>query len=576
MYRENQTRQKSIFGSEVFLSESLKKQLLESWAHSFREEVFGRIDESQFASLYSEVKSRPNTPVNILMGAEILKAGWGWSDEELYEAVCFDLRVRYALGVEDLGGEAPFQLRTLYNFRQRVRKYAEEAGENMYQRVFAQITDEQLQAFGVKTGKQRMDSTQVLSNLADGGRLELLISVLQQVVKGVATEKQSYWEREADAYLGKRPHEIGYGIRSGEVTGHLQQLGALLMGMLPDLERGSEAEFLAERVLREQYEQQEEGLILRAAAEIGADSLQSPHDTEATYREKNGERYRGGYVVNASETCDNENALQLVTDIQVASNVTDDGELLKASLENQSERGLEVKEITTDGGYTGPNSETYCKEHGIELRPTNVRGGKSKAGNMAWEDYEWRLDAEGQPAKVVCPQGKVGTLEPGTKPERLTARFDDADTCLQCPLLDICRVKVKKRRGPTFYVTRRSIQVAQMRQRLRPEDLAIRAPIEATMRSLTWRLRQDKVAYRSLLPTFMHFCGVAIMVNLRRIHAYLSENNLASTHFYPFWLKWGRLRLFTDVSAVLQTLRAAFQLSRSVNPRFSSSLSYSS
>ncbi len=135
MFRKNDKRQKSIFGAEMLLSVDMQKRLEQSWALTFRQEVFERIDEGIFAKLYSEEKSRPNAPVNVMMGAEILKAGWGWSDEELYEAVCFDMRVRYGLGIEDVGGEPPFQLRTLYNFRRRVREHAVKTGLTLLQQT---------------------------------------------------------------------------------------------------------------------------------------------------------------------------------------------------------------------------------------------------------------------------------------------------------------------------------------------------------------------------------------------------------------------------------------------------------
>ena len=35
--------------------------------------------------------------VNVLVGFETLKAGFGWSDEEAYDHFCFDVQVRYAL-----------------------------------------------------------------------------------------------------------------------------------------------------------------------------------------------------------------------------------------------------------------------------------------------------------------------------------------------------------------------------------------------------------------------------------------------------------------------------------------------
>ena len=37
--------------------------------------------------------------MNVLVGLETLKAGYGWSDEELYDHFVFDLQVRYALGI---------------------------------------------------------------------------------------------------------------------------------------------------------------------------------------------------------------------------------------------------------------------------------------------------------------------------------------------------------------------------------------------------------------------------------------------------------------------------------------------
>ena len=73
-------------------------------------------------SSMSTYPSRPNVPINWLVGLETLKAGFGWSDEELYDHFCFDLQVRYALGIHDLN-ESDFELRTLYYFRERLSRY---------------------------------------------------------------------------------------------------------------------------------------------------------------------------------------------------------------------------------------------------------------------------------------------------------------------------------------------------------------------------------------------------------------------------------------------------------------------
>jgi len=115
----------------------------------------------------------------------------------------------------------------------------------------------------------------------------------------------------------------------------------------------------------------------RPAEELSAEDLQSPYDPEATYRRKNGEEYPRGYVVGVSETCDPSNEVQLITAVEVAPNTTDDGELLKRSLQEQAQRNLAPKQMTTDGGFTGSTAEEACEANGVELRSTRVRGGRS-------------------------------------------------------------------------------------------------------------------------------------------------------------------------------------------------------
>ena len=58
--------------------------LEKSWAQTFSDHIFTRINEHIFAPLYSEKSnSRPNSPVNVLVGALILKDHQGLTDEEL-------------------------------------------------------------------------------------------------------------------------------------------------------------------------------------------------------------------------------------------------------------------------------------------------------------------------------------------------------------------------------------------------------------------------------------------------------------------------------------------------------------
>ncbi|MBT7783039.1 MAG: DDE transposase, partial [Anaerolineae bacterium] len=99
MFKTNKNHlQSDMFSTVSKLPEMLRRVLDASWASTFYREVFNRIDEEVFSVLYSSSPSRPNVPVNVLVGLELLKAGNGWSDAELYEHYLFDIQVRYALG----------------------------------------------------------------------------------------------------------------------------------------------------------------------------------------------------------------------------------------------------------------------------------------------------------------------------------------------------------------------------------------------------------------------------------------------------------------------------------------------
>jgi hypothetical protein len=81
MFRRNdQHLQRPLISDLDGLPPKLKARLEASWAGTFYREVFVRIDEKPFAVLYSDEASRPNTPINVLVGLETLKAGSGWSD----------------------------------------------------------------------------------------------------------------------------------------------------------------------------------------------------------------------------------------------------------------------------------------------------------------------------------------------------------------------------------------------------------------------------------------------------------------------------------------------------------------
>ena len=132
--------------------------------------------------------------------------------------------MRRALGYRDLG-EGHFELRTVYNFRNRLTKHMQETGENLFEQVFEQITDEQLAAFQLKTDKLRMDSTLIASNIREMTRLQLLVEVLQRTHRMLAErdkDQQQYAEAFAPYLKGSSGQYI-YRLKAGDVAEHLHR-----------------------------------------------------------------------------------------------------------------------------------------------------------------------------------------------------------------------------------------------------------------------------------------------------------------------------------------------------------------
>lgn len=131
---KNDNQQLTVLDSTFNLTEREKRMLEKSWAKIFADKVFPAIDENIFSDLYSKKASRPNTPVNVIVGALILKEALNVTDDEIVEAMAFDIRYQYALHTTSFE-EQPISDRTLSRFRARVLSYETEHDVDIFMNV---------------------------------------------------------------------------------------------------------------------------------------------------------------------------------------------------------------------------------------------------------------------------------------------------------------------------------------------------------------------------------------------------------------------------------------------------------
>jgi len=557
MFRANdQHLQFGLFETIQQLPEKVLQRLENSWAGTFYREFFCRIDESPFAVLYSDEPSRPNAFINVLVGAETLKAGFGWSDEELYNEIQFNLQVRYALGLWKIG-VVPFEFRTLYNFRQRLSRHMQERGENLLEQVFVQVTDEQLKALKLKTGRQRMDSVLVSSNIRQFTRLHLLVEVVQRVWRILTEADQTHYTEVFAPYRQGTAGQYCYPLKGEELSEGLVAVGHLMYRLVGELEAryGDLPTYqMLKRVFDEHFavvEGEAKGrgptqVRVKRGEELKANSLQSPDDWEATFREKSGARHRG-YVANLTETCDPENEMQLITQVQVDSNLTDDEQMAVEAAPSLKAR-TDLKELWTDGGYTGVKAEAVFHELGIQHIPTNLRGSRPAPERLGLEQFSWERDEAGKPQAVLCPGGQGVKVGVGFKEGRYLASFDSS-ICDTCQFADQCRAEyVKLRQARVLRVTARQVQVAELRRLAawaRKAGNNLRSAVESTVRSVTHPLggQAGQLPVRGKARVSQMLFGSVMMVNLRRIWQHEQEMAKKKSQEGLLLLSRGYLRL---------------------------------
>lgn len=531
MFRKNdQHLQMPIFSSLFDLPDKEKARLSCSWAATFYEELFCRIDEAIFSILYSDEASRPNIPVNVLVSLEIMKSGFGWSDAELDSAMHFNLEVRYGLGYHSLD-KGHFELRTVYNFRRRLAQHMQETGENLLEEVFEQVTDKQIAILELKTGKMRMDSTQIASNIRQMSRLQLLVEVLQRVWRMLSEEEaQPNYEELLAPYVKNTSGQYVYHIKSGEGQIQLEAIGQLMRQLVNDLAtdyRNNAAYQVLARVYAEHFVEVGGGLTPKIGAELSAQSLQSPDDWEATYRNKNGKGYKG-YVTNITETCDPDNKLQLIVKVQTEANNVDDAQMLDEAIANLVDRTA-INEIHTDGGFNSEAVDKHLNEAKIEQYQTAIRGKKSVADNLRVSDFVFTPDEKAGRQTVCCPYGQQVEVRPARKADRFTALFDQ-EICKDCPFAAKCPTKaIRRKPGRMLRFSQREVNIThrcENQQRAKASGRNLRSAVEASVRSVKHPFGNNKLPVRGKRRVSMMMVASAAMSNVRRIWRYqMAENS---------------------------------------------------
>ncbi len=516
MFKETASdKQLDIFSNPNFFLSGRSETLYDkqdAWHNLFRVQVTSRIAEAICQPLFTTQTGSPNSPIRVLIAMMVIKEAFGWSDAQLFEQARFNLLVRSALGLMNFHDSVPVES-TYYLFRKRIVEHEKAGNENLFEKTFASVTKGQATDFAVNGKSIRMDSKLMGSNIASLSRYELVHETLRLFCEDVPVLLDKHPSLEAkkgiiENLLMETGNKVVYRSTNSEIKIKLQELGLLAQELILLFEPGSSIHYATlKRVFDEQFKiedaDDDKTILLKDNKEIDADSVQSPHDTDCHYRNKDGNKVKG-YSVNVIESCD-DNSLKLicVADVRVVSAA--DNDYLQDGIKVASEVFAgNVENVHTDGAYHSVANQSFCESENIALLLNAIQGAKARFDLIQTED-----------GTLTVTDTQTGEVVPSTK-------LKDKEKW---------RIALK---GKYRYFTTKEITAAALRRKIAAipqEILNIRNNVEATIFQLGYHYSNDKSRYRGLIKHKMWANIRCLWVNFVRIKNYMVKLN-GETRFF--------------------------------------------
>ena len=518
MFKINKGNQMNIFDNTLYLSEYHQRLLDNGWASYFRKNIFPKIREEKFSVLYSDKASRPNTPVNIMIGLLILKELNGSTDNELMESLIFDLRYQYALCTTSMEKQ-PISRNAFTNFRNALIKYEMETGIDLYKEEIIYLSKEIDKCSKKDASLKRMDSMMISSSCKHLSRIDLVYKVNINLIETVQNKDENLLgEREKEYLKTGFKQEAVYSVTKDNQN---EKLILLLKDskMLYDKYKENEdinktEEFsLLDRLLNEQVDNTTG--TPKESKDIKPDSLQNPSDPDATYRFKYGNNI--GYVANVVENI-HDNGEIYITEYDVKKNIYSDVNFMEDYIENKNNEYSETTLV--DAAYYSETIKDKALEKNIELIPTQTMGKKQTNTEIS----NFKIDEENH-LILECPNGQSPTsTKYNDENHKYSAKFDKTK-CDICPLRNKCEnawiIKGKKSSVSfTEETYHKSVLEAQMSTEEYKKISNHRAGIEGTMSTLRRRYNVDKCPTKGLLHLKLKFGGSILSININKAIKY--------------------------------------------------------
>ena len=504
-----------------------------AWHNEFRKQVTMRIDEQIFGPLYSQGKGSPNASIRVMIAMMVLKEAQGLSDEKLFEDCRFNMLTRSAAGLLKVDDAVPTES-TYYLFRKQVAEYAKQGNGNLFDLVFSQISKDQCVEFDVSGKRVRMDSKLLGSNIAWLSRYELVHETLRLFYKQIkgSADLGKVTEGKLDKLLKLKGNKVVYTLSTEDVKTRFVELGQVISEVLPLFSNNQTCAYKTlGQVFEEQFEVSgDKTVLVRKKESISAKSIQSPHDTDCHYRDKDGNKVKG-YSMNVTESCDDDKGLNLIGSIDVKPVSTSDVGFFEDGIKKSQEVFCDKTEnVHADWAYHSPGNQQYCTDNDIDLHLHAIQG------------------AKGRYVLTVLKDGSLSVLDTKTNDQMEAIKIKGKN--------DIEKWRVKTSSGYRYF-TQKNIGTAILRKKIEQEPIEVlqkRNNVEATIFQIGYHYPNAKSRYRGLNKHQMWANIRCLWVNFARILKYSTNQGKQTSCFGKLMVKLFFITAIT--SQVMQVLKS--------------------
>jgi len=435
--------QEELFSPFVGMFSDVQLKLIESgWSGLFRHVLLKCMPVDRVGEHFDPRFGVPTKELYGMVGLIVLAETFDWTEEETVHRYLMDLEVRYALNRS--GTHDSMSLATLQRYRRILRE------DDLAQEIFVSITDRLLTELNLDTSQQRLDSTHIFSDMAGLGRTRLMGTCVKRFLTALMRHDQ-------DAYdvlpkdLCERyapPAKSLFGRQGGDAKARQLLRQQVAEDMLFLVERFVDDPAHRERptfkdlqrCLEEQCDITEDRTAVTPKAKTGGDRLQNPSDPDATY-----DGHKGvGYQAQCSETCGEDNEVQLITGVEVETAATSDAGAVEPMLDQLEERDITPKSLLADTAYGSNDNVEAAEERDVEL--ISPCPGKQRADVDALGPDDIVVDNETGYIKR-CPAGEepVDSWVDETTGKAMAVM--DGSACAGCPHRDECPMRWQRVRG---------------------------------------------------------------------------------------------------------------------------------